>query len=254
MRTKVTQVYPFILTCLMAGLIGCYEEEDSCNIKTGGIYVEYTVNENNAEAVAQAVFWVGDEPGGTNLELGVCGDRVEVNGHRLTEYEDRPTRYAAFIPVAEKYEFTFIRPDEPPHVSVAEQIPEPVHFIAPDGIDAPRDQPLEIRWENNWSGAATLEINGSCIYRHVETVTDNGEHTLAANRLAAKNEVITPDCVAGITLARYFHGRISPNLKGSVSGMVLSSTYCNSTSSIDGPPTSFGAIDDTDTGNGTMEQ
>ena len=251
MRTKVTQVYPFILFCLLAVLTGCYEEEDSCNIKTGGIYVQYTINEYNTETVAQAVFWVGDEPGGTNLELGVCGDRVEVNGHRLTEYEDRPTRYAAYIPVAEKYEFTFIRPDEPPHVSVAEQIPEPVHLIAPDGIDVPRDQPLNIQWEDNWSGIASLEVRGSCFFRYGETVTDNGEYTLPANRLAPLNA--DTNCAARITLARDFHGRISPNLKGSVGGMVLSSTFFNSLSANSDSPSSLVTTDDIEDDSDTAE-
>ena len=59
---------------------GCFPVEDSCNIKTDGLYLELDAIEENGSVEAQAIFWVGDRPGGTYLELGDCGDEISVNG------------------------------------------------------------------------------------------------------------------------------------------------------------------------------
>ena len=96
-----------LLLAAGASTMGCSSpEEDSCNIKTAGIYVEYEVFEEGPSARTRATFWVGNEPGGTILRLGSCGDAITVNGQTLSEKESGgDPYYEATMAAADTYEY-----------------------------------------------------------------------------------------------------------------------------------------------------
>jgi hypothetical protein len=110
---KVRLSLPILATVAVC-TAACFPTEDSCNIKTPGIYVEFDVTETGNNARAKAVFWTGDSAGGTNLEL-TCGDTVIVNGVALEESGSNPIEYTASIDIADQYSFVFEREDEDPY-------------------------------------------------------------------------------------------------------------------------------------------
>ncbi len=213
-----------VLTLSMAALFAtaCFEEEDSCNIRTPGIYVEYEVVEEDGSARAQVTFWTGDDPGGTYLELGACGDTISVNGEELSESGSNPTRYRGVIDVADSYEFVFDRPDEGSYASTVTDMPAPVAISAPSGQSIARDESFEVIWDTNGSGQINLLISGDCIHDYPSTlgeaITDNGTHTVAADALEIWSGEEGSTCSATVELTRTTTGDLSPDLKGTIVG------------------------------------
>ena len=68
----------FIAGLGLATLMAC-ETGDTCDIRTSGIRVDYEAVEEGGSTSARAQFMYK----GTSLELGNCGDTIEVNGVRL---------------------------------------------------------------------------------------------------------------------------------------------------------------------------
>jgi hypothetical protein len=215
---------------------GCFPQEDSCNIKTPGIYVQFDATEESGVAVGRAVFWTGDSPGGTNLVLGDCGDAVAVNGVNLVVEDPNasPLTYSAEVDIADTYEFVFSRPDEGDYVStVADMRPE-VNVTAPGGEDIPRDQEFAVTWDDN-DGSDDIEllISGDCIWDYPEvggmSVADNGSYTVPANGLEPVDTANTDTCVAEVTLTRSVTGTLDSALKGDIYGRSVGLTSFNST-------------------------
>lgn len=194
-------------------------EEDSCNIKTPGIYVEYEVVESGNGATARATFWVGDAPGGTVLYLGECGDSITVNGQPLGKDGDL---YKASLSSADSYEFIFERTDEDPYVSSV-STPPAVNISAPTGESISRADSFDIVWEANSSGSIELLIDGDCIkdYPNVlgDSIPDNGQHTVNAGGIepfVSSDE--SESCTASVEMTREVGGSLSPSLKGTIVG------------------------------------
>jgi len=209
-----------------AAVLGCSKqpEEDSCNIKTGGIYVEYEVTESNNTATARATFWVGDAPGGTYLTLGSCGDDIKVNGQALRHESGADhDYYESTVPVAGSYEFVFTRTDEDPYSSTV-STPPAIHITAPtEGASISRAESFDITWDNNGSGQLNLLIDGDCIKDfpsvNGEAIADTGSYTVNANGI---EPFVSSDadktCTANISLERSTNGALDPNLKGTITG------------------------------------
>ncbi|MFW5740091.1 MAG: hypothetical protein ACOC1F_06965 [Myxococcota bacterium] len=221
------------LGLLIAGVaaMGCTTpEEDSCNIRTPGIYVEYEVVESDNSATARATFWVGDAPGGTVLYLGQCGDAVTVNGQPLNKDGDL---YRASLTPADSYEFIFERSDEDPYISSV-STPPAVNVSAPSGESISRASSFDVEWDANGSGSLDLLIEGDCIkdYPNVmgDSVPDNGLHTVNAGAIkpfvsSDENE----SCTATVELTRESGGSLSPSLKGTIKGQSVGTTSFKST-------------------------
>ncbi|MBN2343228.1 MAG: hypothetical protein JXX29_21210 [Deltaproteobacteria bacterium] len=216
---------------------GCFEEEDSCNIHTPGIYVEYEVTERNGNAYAEVVFWTGDEPGGTYLELGACGDAVSVNGTKLSESGSNPTVYRATIDIAETYNIVFDRPNEGSYSSVITTMPEPVDILTPSGDSLARDEAFDITWESNSTGQINLLVSSDCFWDYPSSlgdqVTDNGTHTVNAQIFDVKESEAGSTCTATIELTRETDGILSEKLKGTIVGKTMDSTTFTSSPAVD---------------------
>jgi len=212
----------FLAALCVALVAGCHPQEDSCNVKTAGIYFQYEAVEEGGGALGRATLWVGDKPGGTNLVLGDCGDEVAVNGVKLKEKGSNPKYYEAAVPVADVYEFVFTREDEDPYVSVVDEMRPPVLDVAPSGGSISRLDPFDVTWENNDGGQIHLLISGSCIWDYPNTlgdkVADNGSHTVPAEGLDATSAGESESCTAEIELTRETTGSLDPALKGTIKG------------------------------------
>lgn len=221
MRTLV--IATTLAACALALITGCTApEESSCNIKTGGVYVEFAAIEEGDSALGRAEFWVGDSPGGTQMTLD-CGDEVAVNGTVLQHKSGVPNDYyEAPISVAEDYEFVFTRPDEDPYSSIVGNMRPEVTVLGPSGDTIPRDEAFDITWEDNDGGSIHLLIDGDCIWDYPETlgddITDNGSHTVNAGAIEAQDADENESCVAEIELTREVDGTLNSSLKGTIVG------------------------------------
>ncbi|MBN2340876.1 MAG: hypothetical protein JXX29_17470 [Deltaproteobacteria bacterium] len=234
----------FFLVLSSITAIGCFEEEDSCNVRTPGIYVEYEVSEQGENAAVQATFWVGDDPGGTYLELGACGDTISVNGTKLHESGGNPTRYTGNVSATGEYEFVLNRPEEGAYSSVAYS-DGPLLMTAPVGSPISRDDDIMVEWSDPSSGQIHLSLQSSCFESVYEIVTNDGEYVIAAEALQMYPYYCTQICTAHVDLIRYFYGDISPSLKGTLRGDVRAASYFDSTPATGEVP----YTPDTDSGN-----
>lgn len=213
-------------------MLGCIIQptEDSCNIKTPGIFTEYNVSRSGNDVLVQAKFWVGNRPGGTVLNFGQCKDRIEVNGKVLTEVGNS---YEAKLQQAEEYVFTFIREGEDPYVSRI-SLPPAVNITAPAaGETITRDKGFDIAWDNNNAGGnLNLEVDGDCIrpYPSVngEEKPDNGVHSVPPNGIEATETGKDKTCEATIELTRTSGGELDSRLKGSIKAETSASMKFNS--------------------------
>jgi len=214
------------LSAAFLTLLGCFPTEDSCNIKTDGVYVQFEAIEEGDSAIGKATFWVGDDPGGTNLELGdSCDDQIAVNGTTLSQKGSQPIYYEAAIDVAETYEFVFTREGEDPYTSTVTEMRPEVTVLGPSGGDISRADEFEITWEDNDGGEITLLIDGDCIWDYPDTlgdeVADNGSHTVPADGIEATDSGENESCTAEITLTREVPSSatsLDPSLKGEIDG------------------------------------
>ena len=215
----------------------CFPQEDSCNIKTEGIYVEYEVVETASSAKAEAVFWVGNKPGGTNVRL-TCGDVVLMNGVQLKKSGSNPARYKATVDVADTYAFVFDRKGESPYESTITNMPEPISLLSPKSVDIARDDAFDVTWKDNGTGdKLNLLIESECFWDYPDTlgksVVDNGHHTVSADAFDLKSGKEAQTCSAKVVLTREAKGRLSPQLKGSIKGKTRASALFTSLPSAD---------------------
>ncbi|MCU0661299.1 MAG: hypothetical protein MUC50_03120 [Myxococcota bacterium] len=217
MRTSTQRVMAFVA---MISAVGCFEEEDSCNVKTDGIFVEYEITESGQSADAKVTFWVGNAPGGTYLELGDCGDEIRVNGVRLAEAESNPTTYIASVDPASAYDFVFHRDGERQYISTVET-PSPVRLIqAPNsGQSISRQNDIAIQWEAGSSPSdVSLEVVADCLYDFIGETSDDGAFTIESGELEAFEGEEDVTCDATLSVRRQVSGELDMALKGSIRG------------------------------------
>ncbi len=211
-----------------AVMLGCQApEEDSCNIKTPGVFVEYEVHEEGGSAATRATFWVGDKPGGTFLSFGSCGDSIAVNGKTLTKVSAGDhDAYETSMTAVDSYEFIFSRDGETPYSSAVAPR-NPVAITAPAGnASVSRAAAFDITWDANDSGSLNLLVSGDCIKDFPstlgESVTDNGTYAVNANGI---EPFVSSDsgksCTATLELNRQNTGTLSSSLKGTIEGNSL---------------------------------
>ena len=225
--------YSMALVALAASLpltAGCFPVEDSCNIKTDGLYLQLETIEENGSVEAQAIFWVGNAPGGTYLELGDCGDGIEVNGSVMTASPgyDNPEVYVAAIDVAETYDFTLRRPDEDPYVSSVTNARAPVNVNGPSDQTISRAEAFDVTWESNDAGDARVSVGGACFFDYSESVQDDGTHTVAGGSLDSTDAEAGETCNATVLVERVTAGSMATGLSGSISAVVRGRTTFSS--------------------------
>ena len=216
-------MHKYVLTTVALALslpitTGCFPVEDSCNIKTDGLYLELDAVEENGSVEAQAIFWVGDNAGGTYLELGDCGDEIAVNGKVMTASPgyDNPEVYVASLEPSDSYDFVLSRPDEDPYTSTVSNAREAVTVTAPSDATVSRAEALDVTWDNNDTGDVRVSVSGSCIFSHSETVQDDGTHTIASGSLDATDEDAGESCNAKVIVDRTTAGSMASGLSGSI--------------------------------------
>jgi hypothetical protein len=189
---------------------GCLKSEDSCDLKTQGIRVEFAAMEEGGAASGQAEFFTDE---GMAIILGDCGDKITVNGTELqvVSATASPVVYAANIEATGTYEFVFSRPDEGDYTSTVTDLRPAVVVTAPAAdADVPRDAALDVAWDNSDGGSIDLVITGDCFSDYKESWTDDGAETIDANSLIVTDD--TASCAAELVLTRTVTGTLDSAL------------------------------------------
>jgi hypothetical protein len=225
MRNDLRAAFPAALVLAGAAAAGCLPAEDSCDIATEDIEVEFAAIEENGAAAGEAIFRTGDV---SSIALGDCGDKITVNGERMRVLSGSasPLIYAASIEVADEYEFVFSRPDEDDYVSTVSDLRPEVTITAPAaGSIITRDTGFDITWANNDAGEINLLIDGDCIRSYPdaagESVTDDGADAVPPNGLvwSGTEGTETPTtCDAEVVLTRSVEGTLDAALTGAIHG------------------------------------
>jgi hypothetical protein len=188
---------------------------ESTNIKTGGLWANYSIENNQGTIRASAVLRVGG-PLGTIVDLS-GGERIVVNGVRLTEWVEPVTGYhwsSGLIPEDQlgEYHFNFIRTDEEVgtllHLPELPLITEPV----PDQL-ACFELPIYITWNTDEPGdGISVSVSGECI----EGLTYNGLPDTGEFELPglARAPGALEGCALTISVTRMYVGFQNPIFQG----------------------------------------
>lgn len=190
----------------LLALMAC-ETGDTCDIRTNGIRVDYEAIEQDGETTARAQFMYKD----TSLELGNCGDTIEVNGVRLNSVgSEYPITYEANVdPDADgQFEFVFSREDEGPYTSVT-GLPESFAITSPaPGTELSRADAIDITWSNGDWDMMTVEVEADDLWSYEETVSDTGDHTIDSGELETLDGHEDDDIEAELILTRTDDGSV----------------------------------------------
>ncbi len=220
--------FHLILPILCFSLVfpGC-PREDSCNVRTDGIYFVFDVVEKDGAATVTASFHVGGRFG-TALLLGDCGDDITVNGVPLQERRGAFVFYEAALTPADLYTFEFTRDGEGPYVSTV-VAPPPVNITAPvQSTPISRANAFDITWEDNYedSPGIALYIGGDCVQPVLRNIGDSGLYTVNAEDLQLPEN--DESCDATIILTRTTQGAIDPNISGTIFAKSVGETWITS--------------------------
>lgn len=203
--------YFHYLAIALAGLglmamVAC-ETGDTCDIRTSGIRVDYEAIEEGGATKARAQFMYKQ----TSLELGNCGDTIEVNGVRLNSVgSEYPITYEADVePNADgEFEFVFEREDEGPFTSVT-GLPDSFELMSPaSGSTFSRQDPIDVTWSNSDWDFMTVAIEADELWSYEENVSDTGDHTIEAGDIEATSDYEDDDIEAELILTRTDEGTV----------------------------------------------
>jgi len=188
---------------------------ESTNIKTSGIWTHYVIENHEGVIRAYAVLRVGGSTG-TIVDL-TAGERLEVNGQRLTEWVEPITGYHwSSGLVAEdalgEYLFNFVRTDE--EVGTILHLPElpVIDGPVPDQLEC-FDVPITVAWNHDAPGdSITVTVSGDCIDTFSQTLpSDPGAFEIPG---LPPQDGVVEGCELTITVTRWYEGSPNPAFQG----------------------------------------
>jgi hypothetical protein len=209
---------------------------DTCEIKTSGIAMKATVEDDGTTVRAAAVFESGDMSGvGTKLEIGEC-DEFTINDRTTNRREDNlEIEYSVTWDAGDAptdFVFRLNRKDDGDDVHAEVSLPARFSITAPDdGTEVSRAANLELTWDPPEPGGEIEveleeEIDGDiCFESYDDTVEDTGALTIPPGtiELSGIDEPEDKVCEAALVLTRTAAGAYPSELKdgGSVSAKVI---------------------------------
>ena len=192
----------------LAALMAC-ETGDTCDIRTSGIRVDYEAFEEGESTRARAQF----NYKGKSLELGNCGDTIEVNGVRLNKVGGViPLTYEANVDATAEGEFVFVfqREDEGPFTSTT-SLPDTFAITAPASGDSfSRAEAMDITWDNSDGDFMTVVVDADDLSNFDENPSDTGAYTINADSIETFSGHEDDDIQADLILTRELDGTVDP--------------------------------------------
>jgi hypothetical protein len=202
-----------VLGSLTAAL-GCTESVESTDIRTSGIYPEFTVTANGSgSSRVVARLKVGGSKSNTYLDLkggdelrASVGDETKV----LDETSDE-TYTASFNIDDEGTEFTigFFRSeeDESAPASVV-RLPAPFDMAVEPSEASRATDDIEVSWAPEGDGDIAMHLDGDCIITQSDDVPDDGAHTVSADSIDTFESDEMESCTVEVELERARRGSI----------------------------------------------
>ncbi len=201
----------FIAGLGLAALMAC-STGDTCDIRTTGISVDYEAIEEDGSTRARAQF----NYEGKSLELGNCGDTIEVNGVLLNKVGGViPLTYEANVDATAEGEFVFSfnREGEGPFTSTT-SLPDTFAITAPASGDSfSRADVIDITWDNSDGDFMNVVVDADDLLNFDENPSDTGAYTIAADSIETFSDDEDEDIQADLILTRELGGTVDPTFK-----------------------------------------
>lgn len=212
--------------CLAAGyvalLAACAEDVASENVKTAGMYADFTVTgRDDGQSEVRASILIGGRNSNTYAQLS-AGDVLSAmsGAETMTLTEEGGSGgqvhvyHANFAGTEADKEFTlsFDRAVETSAPASTTALPAPFVISAPvAATEISRAAALTVAWSPTTSEGATISVDGDCVLVEIATdSTDTGSHTFAANTIAASAGAETETCDVVVTVTTHASGSVDP--------------------------------------------
>lgn len=193
-------------------LLGCSEEVESTDVRTTGVYPEFTVTATgNGSSRVEARLKVGGNNSNTFLDL-TGGDTLEVTVDGETKTLDgNDETYSATFDVdagGTEFIFAFLRDgDDDAPMSVVE-LPEPFEMEVTTAEAQRTVDDVELTWEPEGPGDVDVHVDGDCFFFHAGDTPDDGAHSVAAEDLVGPGDDDGEECTGTVELTRNERGTI----------------------------------------------
>ncbi len=198
---------------LALALVGCSESVESTDVRTTGIYPEFTVTANgNGSSRVEARLKVGGNNSNTFLDLD-GGDTLEVtvDGESKTLEGSSGHRYTATFGTDDagtEFVFAFLRDgdDDAPMSTVA--LPEPFEMEVTSAEVTRTVDDVEFTWDPAGDGDIHFNVDGDCFFFEDGDTPDNGDHSVSAEDLVGPGDDEGDECTGTVELMRSQSGSI----------------------------------------------
>ena len=196
-------------------LLGCSETEEveSTDVRTSGIYPEFTVTATgNGSSRVEARLKVGGDDSNTFLDL-TGADTLEVTADGETKtLEGSGHSYIATFDVdaaGTEFVFAFLRGDDDDSapMSVVE-LPEPFEMEVTTAEVQRMVDDVEFTWEPEGDGDIGLDVDGDCIFPETGATPDDGSHSVPPEDLEEPGDDDGDECTGTVQLTRSQRGSI----------------------------------------------
>lgn len=193
-------------------LLGCTEDVESTDVRTTGIYPEFTVTATgNGRSRVEARLKVGGNNSNTFLDL-TGGDTLEVTADGVTKTLDGSgNSYIATFDVDEagtEFVFSFLRDgDDDAPLSVVE-LPEPFEMEVTTAEVQRKVDDVEFTWEPEGDGDIGVKVDGDCIFSASESTPDDGSHSVPPEDIDQVGTDDGEECTGTVQLTRSQRGTI----------------------------------------------
>jgi len=193
-------------------LLGCTEDVESTDVRTTGVYPEFTVTATgNGSSRVEARLKVGGNDSNTFLDL-TGGDTLQVTADGETKTLDGSGHsYIATFDVdaaGTEFIFAFLRDgDDDAPMSVVE-LPEPFELEVTTAEVQRTVDDLEFTWEPEGDGDIGVHVDGTCLFFESGATPDDGSHSVPPEDLEGPGDDDGDECTGTVELTRSQPGSI----------------------------------------------
>jgi len=203
-------------------LAGCAEDVDSENVKTNGMYADFSVTgRGDGQSEVRAAILIGGSSSNTYAKLS-AGDVLSATSgtetHTLTEIGGTVGDvhiYGATFDGADAdqpFNIAFDRADDDSAPESNSVLPAPFEITAPVAdVEVSRTEALTVTWTPSTSSAVEIDLDGDCVILDSHNASsDTGSHTFEANSIRPSAGKDGDTCNVEIVVTTRKSGNVDP--------------------------------------------
>lgn len=203
-------------------LVGCAEDVDSADVKTRGMYADFSVTgRGNGQSEVRAAILIGGSNSNTYAELSAGDVLTATSGtetHTLTEIGGTLGNVhiygATFDGAAAGQDFTvsFDRADDDSAPDSNAALPDPFEITEPlANAEISRAEALTVSWTPSTGSAVEIDMDGDCVILNSHNASsDTGSHTFEANSISPSAGKEGDTCNVEIVISTRRSGNVDP--------------------------------------------